>query len=130
MPIAGGDLHVVPAGRRANTLPGLVPFVIADPLHLIEAGHRIADVAGIGQRLFPFSGEGEDVLGQLVLVVGRQSGRTPAGWLSLASGCLRGPRLVEVSARRCLLLFSRHEWRGTPHAAVGNLQRVVPARFV
>src|SRR5689334_3406798 len=37
-------------GRLLDPLPSLVALVVADSLHLVEPGHRVADVVGIAQR--------------------------------------------------------------------------------
>src|SRR5690349_10044470 len=53
------ELHIELLGRRLDPLPSLVPLSVGDVFNLIESGHRVANVAGVFQRLLPLLRKGE-----------------------------------------------------------------------
>src|SRR5262249_39979115 len=67
-----GDLDVVVLRRPLDVRPGLVAIRVADVLHLVEAGERVADVARVGERLLALLGERERRVGQVVALAARE----------------------------------------------------------
>ena len=49
-----------------NAFPGGVAFRVAHPLHLLEAGGRVAHVSGVVNGFFAFLGESEIVIGEVI----------------------------------------------------------------
>src|SRR6185369_10612100 len=67
------DLDPIFLRRRLDALPGFVALLVGHPLDLVEAGDRVAHVAGVLQRLFALLREGEGAGGEIVAVLGVQS---------------------------------------------------------
>src|SRR6202044_2791598 len=61
--------------RHLNAPPGPVEFGVRHTLDLVEAGHGVADVRGVDQRLLALLGEGELLVVELLLVGRAQTGR-------------------------------------------------------
>lgn len=80
-PAAGGAAHVrlaklapvlliqlnsVFLRGRLDALPGGVAFNVGHPLHLLETGDCVAQVGGVMDRFFPFLGESEVRIGDMI----------------------------------------------------------------
>src|SRR5262249_43582603 len=89
-PARGLDRHPEPLRGRLDALPGAVALRVAPPFDLIEAGDRVADVAGIGERFLALLRERELRRRQLVLL-GRAEGLAASGSLRLGGGHGRLP---------------------------------------
>src|SRR3954466_15581497 len=63
------DFDAVLVGRLLDPPPGRVALVVADAFDLVEAGDRVADVAGIVERLLALLGECELVLVEAVALL-------------------------------------------------------------
>ncbi|MNT92563.1 hypothetical protein D3C72_2338730 [compost metagenome] len=50
----------------------MVTLIIADIVHLVETGNRVAHMGCIFQRQFALVGEGEFIIGQCIAVPGIQ----------------------------------------------------------
>src|SRR5512132_2065567 len=107
-PVLGLDLDLEPVGRGLDPLPSLVALAVADPFDLVEAGHGVADMGGVGERLLARLGEGELALGEVVLLGGAHPLGTARHPLALGAGALGCARLGQVLACGLLLLLGRH----------------------
>ena len=69
VPVALGDINAVVFGRLLDVAEGKVAIRVGDTLYLIEAGQRVLNVRGVGQRLLALPGEGVGAIGQLLAVL-------------------------------------------------------------
>ena len=60
------QLKVKPLHSLLNPLPRRIALLVGHAFDLIEPSDRIADMAGINQRLFPLFGERKGIIRQLV----------------------------------------------------------------
>src|SRR5207253_11505674 len=72
-PTPGRHLDTVLAGRRADPAPGCVALLVGHALDLVEARDRIADVAGVVQRLLALLCKREGRGRHPVLLTGAQA---------------------------------------------------------
>src|SRR5215211_3977605 len=128
-PVIGFDVDVEALGRGLDALPRLVAVAVADPFDLVEAGHGVAHVGGVGERLLACLGERELAGGQIVLLGGAQA--LGAAWhpLAFGAGALGRSGLGEVSSRGLLLLFGRHGVLLLVILLVLVVDSLVPTRF-
>ena len=57
MPVGFRHFYAVVFGGGFNVGEGVFAFVVGDILDLVEAGDGVADVGGVVERLFAFSGK-------------------------------------------------------------------------
>src|SRR5215211_3399298 len=107
-PVIGFDVDVEALGRGLDALPRLVAVAVADSFDLVEAGHGVADVGGVGERLLACLREREFAGGQIVLLGGAQALGAPWHPLAFGAGALGRSGLGEVSSRGLFLLLGRH----------------------
>src|SRR5262249_50435061 len=88
VPVRLRDIHAVVVGGLLDVGEGLVPLIVGDVLDLVEAGHRVADVVGVGQRLLALAGDGGDAVRPTV----------PVGRVQLGAGRVRLPRGLHESS--------------------------------
>jgi hypothetical protein len=98
-------VHAVLARRRPYSLPGLVPLLVGDPFHLIEARDRVPHVRRIGQGFFALGGEGELGVRQAILLRCAQALRTTRDVLPVCTLALDLASLLDVASRSLFLLL-------------------------
>ena len=57
VPVGFGHFDTVVFGCGLDVGEGLFALVVGDIFHLVEAGDGVADVGGVVERLFAFSGK-------------------------------------------------------------------------
>lgn len=104
-PAVGRYIDVVSLGRSHDALPRPVALGVRDALDLVEAGDRVAHMAGVGQWPFALFGESELVLRQVVLLMFAVS-TTQVWWAVPGAAALAAGLALSLSAVRLALRLS------------------------
>ena len=67
-PVSLIQLYVVFLGGGLDPFPGGIAFRIRHPLHLLEAGDRVAHVSSVMDGFFAFVGECEVLVGDMIAI--------------------------------------------------------------
>jgi hypothetical protein len=104
-PVLLRDVHAVRAGRCPYALPGLVPFLVGDAFHLVEARNCDSHVRRVTEGFFALGREGELRVREAILLRGAQALRTARDVLSVGTLALHLTSLLDVPSCSLFLLL-------------------------
>src|SRR5438046_5110854 len=107
-PDSGLDLDAVLARGGADPPPGGDAFFVGHTLDLVEAGDRVADVAGVVERLLALLREGKGAGAHAVSLPGRQAWRALRDPGAMRTATLGAARLRDVAPCRGFLAGGGH----------------------